>query len=38
MYVSAKLIPVATTLGIRGGGMEERGEEGKFKYDRLDTL
>jgi hypothetical protein len=32
MYVNAKMIPVETVPGIRGGWIKESGE-GEFKYD-----
>jgi hypothetical protein len=31
MYVNAKMIPVETVTGIRGGGMKESNGGGKFK-------
>jgi hypothetical protein len=36
MYVSTKIIPVETLLGI-GGGVESNGGD-EFKYDIFDTL
>jgi hypothetical protein len=38
MYVNAKVIPVKTTAGIRGGGIKESSGGGEFKYDTFDTL
>jgi hypothetical protein len=38
MYVNAKMMPVETVPGIRGGGMKESSGGGDFKYDRSDTL
>jgi hypothetical protein len=38
MYVNAKMKPVETIPGIRGGGIKERGRGGDSKYDTLDTL
>jgi hypothetical protein len=38
MYVNAKMIPVETIPGIRGGEMGERSGGGEFKYDIFDTL
>jgi hypothetical protein len=38
MYTHAKMLPVATVPGIRGGGMGERSGRGEFKYDIFDTL
>jgi hypothetical protein len=38
VYVNAKMIPVETVPGIRGGVMGERSGEGEFKYDIFDTL
>jgi hypothetical protein len=38
MYVNAKLIPVQTVPGIRGGRMKESGGGGEFKYNIFDTL
>jgi hypothetical protein len=39
MYVNAKMIPVETVPGIRGGGqIKESGRGGEFKYDIFDTL
>jgi hypothetical protein len=33
MYVNAKMIPVETVPGIRGGGMKESSGRGEFKYN-----
>jgi hypothetical protein len=38
MYVNAKMIPVKTVSGIRGGVMKESSGGGEFKYDIFDTL
>jgi hypothetical protein len=38
MYVNAKMIPVQTVLGIRGGMMKDSSGGGEFKYDIFDTL
>jgi hypothetical protein len=38
MYVNAKMIPVETFPGIRGGKIKESSGEGEFKYDISDTL
>jgi hypothetical protein len=38
MYVSAKMIPVETVPGIRGGDIKQSCGEGEFKYDIFDTL
>jgi hypothetical protein len=38
MYINAKMIPVETASGIRGGGMGESSGGGQFKYDVFDTL
>jgi hypothetical protein len=38
MYVNAKMIPVETITGIKGGGHKKSGERGEFKYDIVDTL
>jgi hypothetical protein len=38
MYINAKMIPVETVPGIRGGEMKENSGGGKFKYDTFDTL
>jgi hypothetical protein len=38
MYVNAKMIPVETVPGIRGGGGEKRSGGGEFKHDIFDTL
>jgi hypothetical protein len=39
MYVNAKMIPVETVLGTRGGGAKEScGGGGEFNYDIFDTL
>jgi hypothetical protein len=40
MYVNAKMIPVETVSGIRGGrrGKGKSSREGEFKYDIFDTL
>jgi hypothetical protein len=35
MYVNAKMTPVETVPGIRGGGMGEISGGGNFKYDIL---
>jgi hypothetical protein len=36
MYVNAKMVPVETVPGTRGGGGEKW--RGEFKYDKFDTL
>jgi hypothetical protein len=33
VYVNAKMIPVETVPGIRGGGNEREQWRGEFKYD-----
>jgi hypothetical protein len=38
MYVSAKMIPVETAPGIRGGEMKESSGGGEFKNDIFDAL
>jgi hypothetical protein len=38
MYVNAKVIPVETIPGIRGGGMKEGSGGGEFKYHTFDRL
>jgi hypothetical protein len=38
MYVNAKMIPVETVPGIRGGGDKENIRGGESKYDIFDTL
>jgi hypothetical protein len=38
MHVNAKMIPVETVPGIRGGGMGENRGDGEFRYDIFDTL
>jgi hypothetical protein len=38
MFVNAKMIPVETIPGIRGGGREESSKGSEFKYDILNTL
>jgi hypothetical protein len=38
MYVSAKIIPVETILGMGGSGVKESGGGDEFKYDIFDTL
>jgi hypothetical protein len=38
MYINAKMIPVETILGLRGGGIKENGGGGEFKYDIVDIL
>jgi hypothetical protein len=38
MYVNAKMIPVETVPGIRGGGMKESSGGGEFKCDIFGTL
>jgi hypothetical protein len=38
VYVNAKLIPVKTIPGTRGGGMRDSSGRGEFKNDRFDTL
>jgi hypothetical protein len=38
MYVNAKMKPIETVPGIRGGGMKENNGGGEFKYDTFDTL
>jgi hypothetical protein len=38
MYVNAKMIPVETVPGIRGGGMKKSSGGGEFKYNIFDTL
>jgi hypothetical protein len=34
----AKMTPVETVSGIRGGGMKESSRGSEFKYDIFDTL
>jgi hypothetical protein len=38
MYVNAKMIPVETVPGIRGGGMKQSSGGGEFNYGIFDTL
>jgi hypothetical protein len=38
MYINAKMIPVETILGIRGGGGWKTARGSKFKYDIFDTF
>jgi hypothetical protein len=38
MYLNAKMIPVKTAPGIRGGGMKESSGEDEFKYGISDEL
>jgi hypothetical protein len=38
MYVNAKMIPVKTVLGIRGGGIGERSGGEGIKVDIFDVL
>jgi hypothetical protein len=38
MYVNAKMIPVETVPGIRGGRMGERNGGREFEYDIFNTL
>jgi hypothetical protein len=38
MYVNAKMIPVETVLGIRGGWIKESSRWGKSKYNICDIL
>jgi hypothetical protein len=38
MYVNAKMIPVETVPGIKGGGMKESSRRSEFKYDIFYTL
>jgi hypothetical protein len=38
MYVNAKMIPVESVPGIRGGSMGERSRWTELKYDIFDTL
>jgi hypothetical protein len=38
VYVNAKMIPVETIIGIRGGEIKDSSREGEFKYDIFDTL
>jgi hypothetical protein len=38
MHVNAKMIPVETVPGIRGGRIKDSSEWGEFKYDIFDTL
>jgi hypothetical protein len=38
MKVNVTTIPVETVPGIRGGGMQESGGGGEFKYDVFDRL
>jgi hypothetical protein len=33
MYVNAKMTPVETVPGMRGGRLGERSRRGDFKYD-----
>jgi hypothetical protein len=35
---NAKMIPLKTVPGIRGGGMTESSAGSEFKYDKFDTL
>jgi hypothetical protein len=37
MYVNAKMIPIETVPGIRGGEEKEEQWRGEFKYDAFDT-
>jgi hypothetical protein len=37
MYVNAKMIPVKTIPGMEGGGTNESGRGGEFKYHVFDT-
>jgi hypothetical protein len=38
MYVNAKMMPVETVPGIRGGVIRDNSEGREFKYDIFDTL
>jgi hypothetical protein len=38
MYVNAKMIPVQSVSGIRGGQRKKSSRGGRFKYDIFDTL
>jgi hypothetical protein len=38
MYVNAKMIPVKTIPGMRGGGIKESSTGGEFKHDIFDIL
>jgi hypothetical protein len=38
MYVNAKIVPVETAPGIRGGRMKDSSGGGEFKYEIFDTL
>jgi hypothetical protein len=38
MYVNAKMTPVETISGIRGGRLKEISAGSAFKYDIFDTL
>jgi hypothetical protein len=38
MYVNAKMIPIETIPGIRGGEIKENGGGGESKYDTFGTL
>jgi hypothetical protein len=38
LYANAKMIPVETTPGIRGGGKKENSRGGEFMCDIFDTL
>jgi hypothetical protein len=38
MYVNAKMVPVETVLVIRGGGINETGRGGEFKYNIFDIV
>jgi hypothetical protein len=38
MFVNAKMIPVETILGMRGGELKKNGGGGGFKYDIFDTF
>jgi hypothetical protein len=38
MYINAKVIPVKTVPGIRGGGIKEDSRGGKFMCDIFDAV
>jgi hypothetical protein len=38
MYANAKIIPVESVPGFRGGGMKKSSGGGEFKYHIFDTL